>query len=138
VGTFRVPIIFYEPGNENMRGVKTGELIQQIDIMPTLLNYLHFDRPYFAFGMDAFDPQTEEKRFAINTLNDIYMVYENHYVLKASDDKATALYNFHSDPMLTKNLLNSDTERAERMYNKLKAFRQQYNDRMIDDEMVYR
>jgi hypothetical protein len=58
-------------------------------------------------------------------------------VLKASDDKAIALYNFHSDRLLTKNLLNVEPERAERMYNKLKAFRQQYNDRMIDDDMVY-
>jgi phosphoglycerol transferase MdoB-like AlkP superfamily enzyme len=138
VGMFKVPIIFYEPGNETMKGIKKEEVIQQIDIMPTLLNYLHFDKPYFAFGLNAFDPQNKEKGFAVNTLNDIYMVYENNYVLKASDDKAMALYDFVSDPMLTKNLLNSDSERTERMYNKLKSFRQQYNDRMIDDNMIYK
>jgi len=136
VGMFQVPIIFYEPGNENMKGVKKEEVIQQIDIMPTLLNYLHFDQPYFAFGMDAFAPQNTDKRFAINTLNDFYMLYEGYYVLKATDDKAVALYDFHSDRLLTKNLLNSEPERAERMYNKLKSFRQQYNDRMIDDDMI--
>jgi hypothetical protein len=88
--------------------------------------------------MDAFDSQNKEKRFAVNTLNDIYMLYEGYYVLKASNDKAMALYDFHTDRLLTKNLLNSETERAERMYNKLKAFRQQYNDRMIDDNMIYK
>jgi phosphoglycerol transferase MdoB-like AlkP superfamily enzyme len=138
VGLFKVPIIFYEPNNENMKGVKEGEIIQQIDVMPTLLNYLHFDQPYFAFGMDAFDPQNPEKGFAINTLNDIYMLYEGYYVLKASDEKAMALYDFHTDPMLTKNLLTAEPERTERMYNKLKSFRQQYNDRMIDDDMIYK
>ncbi|MCL2041574.1 MAG: sulfatase-like hydrolase/transferase [Bacteroidales bacterium] len=135
VGMAQVPMIFYEPGNETIKGVKKEEVIQQIDIMPTLLNYLNFDQPYFAFGMDAFDTQNAEKRFAINTLNDFYMLYEGYYVLKASDDKATALYNFHSDRLLTENLLNSEPERAERMYNKLKSFRQQYNDRMIDDDL---
>ena len=139
VGVFKVPIIFYEPAkNDTMKGVKKGEIIQQIDIMPTVLNYLHFDKPYFAFGMDAFDPQNREKGFAVNTLNDIYMLYEGYYVLKASDEKAMALYDFHSDPMLTKNLLDDESERAERMFNKLKAFRQQYNDRMIDDNMMYK
>jgi phosphoglycerol transferase MdoB-like AlkP superfamily enzyme len=138
VGVFKVPVIFYEPANETMKGIKTGEIIQQIDIMPTLLNYLNFDEPYFAFGMDAFDLQNKDNGFAINTLNDFYMLYEGYYVLKASDEKVDGLYNFHSDPMLTNNLLHVETERAERMYNKLKAFRQQYNDRMIDDDMVYK
>jgi len=137
VGMFKVPIIFYEPGNENMKGVKEGDIIQQIDIMPTVLNYLHFDQPYFAFGMDAFDSINKEKRFAVNTLSDIYMLYEGYYVLKASDEKVISLHDFHSDRLLTKNLLNTEPERAERMYNKLKAFRQQYNERMIDDKMIY-
>jgi len=88
--------------------------------------------------MDAFDPQNPEKGFAVNTLNDIYMLYEGYYVLKASDEKAMALYDFHTDPMLTKNLLTAEPEHTERMYNKLKSFRQQYNDRMIDDEMIYK
>lgn len=59
-GYFSVPIIFFDPGVVTVND--TGEpqplideIVQQIDIMPSILSYLNYDRPYVAFGRNVFD-----------------------------------------------------------------------------------
>src|SRR5699024_4096127 len=52
LGGYSIPIVFYYPGGE-LKGV-SDKIVQQIDIMPTVLNYLNYDESYLAFGFDAF------------------------------------------------------------------------------------
>ena len=59
VGLFRIPILFYDPTGEMPRGRYEG-IAQQIDIMPTLLSYLGYDRPYIAFGKDLLHTNPED------------------------------------------------------------------------------
>ncbi|MGE8243431.1 MAG: LTA synthase family protein, partial [Sphingobacterium sp.] len=70
-GGFQIPIIFYAPG-DGLVG-KADKLVQQIDIMPTVLNYLHYDEPYFAFGSDAFKPGRDN--FVLNNNAGSYNFY---------------------------------------------------------------
>ena len=49
-GTFAVPVIFYQPGS-TLKG-HIDAIAQQIDIMPTVLGYLGYDKPYISFGCD--------------------------------------------------------------------------------------
>ena len=51
-GFFSIPIFFYHPG-EDWSSFK-NETISQIDIMPTVLGFLHYKKPYVAFGRDVF------------------------------------------------------------------------------------
>ena len=62
VGYYSIPILFYYPGG-NLKG-KLDKTVQQIDIMPTVLNYLKYDKPYFSYGFDAFDLHNDN--FAVN------------------------------------------------------------------------
>jgi phosphoglycerol transferase MdoB-like AlkP superfamily enzyme len=56
-GYFSIPVFFYQP-EKNWSEFKP-EIIQQIDIMPTILGYLHYDKPYVAFGRDIFKENEE-------------------------------------------------------------------------------
>ncbi len=132
VGAFAVPVVLYRPDN-SLTGCK-DELAQQIDIMPSVLGYLNYGKPYIAFGRNLFD--SKEKPFVVNYTNNCYQLYVDDYLLIFDGSKTLGLYNFKEDVMLTKNLQGQMPEREMEMQRRLKAIIQQYNTRMIDDSLV--
>ena len=67
------------------------EIIQQADIMPSILGYLHYDQPYFAFGRDVFREKTTPVAF---NYSDNYNLFMDGYLLNFNGDKTVGLYNF--------------------------------------------
>lgn len=131
-GYFSIPIFFYKPG-EDWSSFKP-EIIQQIDIMPTVLGYLNYDKPYVAYGRDIFQDQTEP--FAFNYLDNNYQVFMNDYLLLFDGAKSLALYDFKNDLKLQNNIVLQFPDQVKKMEEKLKAFIQQYNNRMVDDDLT--
>ena len=131
-GYFSIPIFFYKPG-EDWSSFKP-EIIQQIDIMPTILGYLNYDKPYVAYGRDIFKEETEP--FAFNYLDNNYQVFMTNYLLLFDGTKSTALYDFKKDLGLQVNLLTQFPDQVTKMEVKIKAFIQQYNNRMVDDDLT--
>lgn len=131
-GYFSIPVFFFEPGNPPMS--MTPEIIQQIDIMPTVLSHLHYDKPYVAFGRDIFD--RDRRPVAFNFLDDTYQSFAGSYLLQFDGEKSVGLYDFKGDRMLTNNLLNQLPDTVRRMETELKAFVQQYKNRMVDDNLT--
>jgi phosphoglycerol transferase MdoB-like AlkP superfamily enzyme len=131
-GYFSIPIFFYKPG-EDWSSFKP-EIIQQIDIMPTVLGYLNYDKPYIAYGRDIFQDETEP--FAFNYLDNTYQVFMNDYLLLFDGATSTALYDFKKDLALQNNLIQQFPDQVIKMETKLKAFIQQYNNRMVDDDLT--
>jgi hypothetical protein len=112
------------------------EISQQIDIMPTVLGYLNYDKPFVAFGRDAFESETEP--FAFNYKDNAYQLFQKDYLLVFDGTRSFGLYNFKTDQLLKENLLTLHPEIAESMELKLKAIIQQYNNRMIEDKLSFR
>ncbi len=133
-GSYSIPVIFYKPGSD-MKGVKK-KIAQQVDIMPTVLNYLNFDEEYIAFGNDLFDEGSES--FGFNTNGSNYHLYMKDHILEMVDRKSAGLYNFKTDVFLGNNLLGKEPELQTTMENKLKAIMQTYNSRLLDNNMVVR
>jgi phosphoglycerol transferase MdoB-like AlkP superfamily enzyme len=129
-GSYAVPLFFFSPDN-SLNGTKEG-IAQQIDIMPSVLDYLNYDKPYLAFGRSVF---SNEKSFAFN-YNNAYQYFEDDYLLIFDGTKTTALYNFKEDRMLRQNLRKTEKDRVLTMERKIKAIIQQYNNRLIQNEMV--
>ncbi len=130
VNHFAIPLLFYK-ADGSFKGTDR-QLAQQIDIMPTVLNYLNYSRPFIAFGNDLFNPQS--RRFAINYIEESYQFLTGDYVLHLTDDKLTAIYNRKEDPMLRKNLLGSIMLPEEEQFQR--AIVQQFNNRMADNRLV--
>lgn len=134
VGKYSVPIIFYCPSeDENFIGMDTT-VIQQIDIMPTVLGYLNYPDPYFTFGKNALD--TTDSHFAIAFTENAYQLITGEYLLQFRDDEAVGMYNYESDKLLTNNIAGQDSETQVDMEKFIKAFIQQYNNRMIQDRLI--
>lgn len=129
--SFAIPIIFYYPGGE-MQG-KSDKLVQQIDILPTVLNYLNYPKPYFSFGFDAF--AKEQNNFVVNNIGGVYNLFKDEYYMTHDGHKATSIFDLQHDKFLLKNLL-SDKVLKDSLEQTLKAFIQRYNYAMIHNQLT--
>lgn len=133
IGYFSVPIIFYRPGS-NLTGIDTITNAQQIDIMPTVLNYLGYNKDYIAFGKDLFSK--EGKNFAFNYLNDTHRLFLDDHLLIFNGEKSSALYHVDNYRKLSGNIMYTKPETKDSMERYVKAFIQQYVNRMIDNKLI--
>jgi len=131
-GFYSVPVIFFHGGRSLAE--RKDEIIQQIDIMPTVLGFLHYDEPYLAFGRDAFRENIEP--FAFNYKDNTYQLFEQDFLLVFDGSKSLGLYNFKKDRMIEHNIIDQHPEIVQRMEQRVKAMIQQYNNRLIEDRMV--
>nr|WP_294897144.1 LTA synthase family protein [uncultured Pedobacter sp.] len=135
VGAFAVPIIIFDPSGK-LKG-QIEQPVQQIDIFPTVMNYLHYNKPYFAFGNDML--KQDRDHFVINTIDDDYQIIMGDFVMLANNDgKPVKLFNYRKDILLKDNLLAKNPSQVNTMEKHLKAFIQQYNAHMIDNALTVR
>ncbi|HEY9123894.1 MAG TPA: sulfatase-like hydrolase/transferase [Bacteroidales bacterium] len=132
IGYFAVPIIFYHPGS-SLNGIDKKTIAQQIDILPTVANYIGYPEPYFSFGQDLFNPPAN--KFAVNNLDDIFRFYQDGYLFMFNAKGPFHLYNMIEDPLLTKDLLGKEPKIQEKLELTAKAFIQQYKNRMLDNKI---
>jgi len=134
LGQFRVPIIFFHPADSSLQG-KMDLITQQLDIMPSVLDWLDYDEPFISFGNSILRPM--EDHFALTFQNGIYQFIENGYTLIYNQNEGPiALYNFETDPLLKNNLLRTSQNTLNEMVKKIESIIQEYNRRMIRNEMV--
>ncbi len=131
-GSFSVPIILFDPSGTLPTGIRPG-IAQQIDIMPTLLGLVGYDKPYVAFGQDLLATPTEEV-WAVNYQNDIYQLFKGDYLILFDGQETKAIYRFREDPLLQHNLLEGNPQ--PEMEKELKAIIQSYMQRMNEDGLV--
>ena len=134
LGGFCSPIIFFDPSGDMKPGMRNA-IAQQIDIMPTVLSYLGYDRPYVAFGCDLLTT-TDEDTWAVNYLNGIYQYVKGDWLLQFDGQKSKALYRFRTDLLLKDNLLTKEPKIVKDMERQLKAIIQSYMTRMVNNQLV--
>lgn len=134
LGGFCSPIIFFDPSGDMKPGMRNA-IAQQIDIMPTILSYLGYDRPYVAFGCDLLTT-TDEDTWAVNYLNGIYQYVKGDWLLQFDGHKAKALYRFRTDLLLKDNLLTKEPKIVKDMERQVKAIIQSYMTRMVNNQLV--
>ena len=133
VGQFAVPLLFFKPGSDLQGRPET--VAQQTDVMPTVLNYLGYDKNYLAFGTDLFDTISGTARFSIHYISGFYGLMKDGYYLEFNGTKSTALYNLAKDYLQTNNLLGKENEVQGRMELFINAYIQQYNNRLIENRL---
>ena len=102
--------------------------------MPTVLGYLNFDQPYFAFGRDVLKEKTEP--FAFNYKDNTYQLFEKDFLLVFDGKETLGLYDFKRDKMVENNIAKENPEVVSSMERKVKALIQQYNNSLIEDKMT--
>lgn len=131
-GFYSIPIIFFKPDN-SLDG-KDAQIAQQTDIMPTVLGYLHYQKPYLGFGRDIVrEPGTP---IAFNYKDNTYQLFEGPYLLTFDGTRTVGFYNIEQDRLMQSNLVGTNVDVVSEMEDKIKAVIQQYNNRMIDDKLT--
>jgi len=132
IGYFSVPIIFYHPGRP-MKGLDSLVNAQQTDIMPTVLNYLGYNKKYIAVGKDLLG--SNDRNFAFNFLNDTYRLILDDHLLIFNGRESTSLYHLDRYCQLSTNIIEAEPGRKDSMELFIKAYIQQYVNRMIDNRL---
>ena len=137
LGLVSVPILFFDPSGDLQPGIRPG-IAQQIDIMPTVLNYLGYDRPYVAFGIDLFNTPADQT-WLVGHNNGLYFYSQGDYVIFFTENSTLkAIYNYKDDWFMHHNLLGTTGTIEQQMERQLKAIIQSYMLRMINDELTIR
>lgn len=129
---FSIPMIVYAPGS-GLVGYDDTTVVQQCDILPTVMSLLGYDKSFITFGHNMFDPRQEH--FAVNFFNGAFQITEGDYLLQFANEKTVGLYDFAADPMLKNNLAGQRPEVQQPLEDKLKAVIQQYNAGMVDNRL---
>ena len=138
LGNYCVPIILYAPGDPSLRGYDEERIVEQIDIMPTVLTYLHYDRPYIAFGHDMLNTPVDNC-FALHWLpeSSSYEYVWGDYALQFDGMHVTSAYKFRSDSTFSHDVLSiMPPATRERMERHMKSVIQQYMQRMTTDDLT--
>ena len=133
LGGFCSPIIIFEPGNTERQAEIQDKIAQQIDIMPTVLGMLGYQKPYLAFGIDVLNTPAEDT-WAVNYLNGTYQYVKHGHVLQFDGTRTKAVYAL-TDSLMQHNIAGRLSQQPQ-MERELKAIIQQYMERMTQDRMM--
>ena len=131
-GLFEVPIAFYSPkwteGELRMEGA-----VSQTDIMPSVLAFLGYSKPFFAFGENALT-QAKQHPWAVCYNHPVYQLLTDSLLLQFDGKEVRAVYDYHSDPMLQHNI--ADKADTEPLQTYLRAYIQQYIYRLTTNQLT--
>jgi phosphoglycerol transferase MdoB-like AlkP superfamily enzyme len=125
---YEIPLIFYSPKGD-LPNLQTS-FAQQLDIMPSLLQLLHYSKPFFAFGNSVFEPHIP---FAINFSNESYQFITDNKVFIFDGQKTIMMYDSNShqpEDLLTKEAI---PEKEDRL---MRAIIQTYNNALIENRLT--
>lgn len=133
-GRYQIPVIFFAPGDAQLKG-NNNALFQQIDILPSVMQYLGYGKPFFALGNSCFD--SIANRYVINDLSSVYEWISEGYYLKISNNAVTAAFRFPADSTRQYNLAGTaqHTPPISKAYQHWQALLQVYTEAMIHNHM---
>jgi phosphoglycerol transferase MdoB-like AlkP superfamily enzyme len=104
------------------------EVTQQIDIMPTLLGLLHYNKPYFAFGRDFFN-ERQTIPFASNFVGQTFQGISDSLLIYFNGYEPPEIYSF-DDCNLKNNITNLNDSLQRNTFDYFRAMLQTYYERL--------
>lgn len=127
---YQIPMAFYHPGGKIQKG-RSKEVVQQIDIYPTILDLLNIKTDFYSFGNSYFD---KSNRFSVSYLEGNYFYFENDKMLVFSQNQARNLYDFTSKDQVLNDVISNNSQVVKAYQNRLKAVIQRYNHDLIRNQ----
>lgn len=134
-GLYAIPIAFYHP---QLAPERRAEVVSQTDIMPSVLAWVNYDEPYFAFGENILTAKKKHP-YAVCYNAPVFQIFSDSLLVQYDGENVTGVYNYQTDRYVKDNLAQTiDPEEIAPMLDYLKAFIQQYIHRMVNNELVIR
>lgn len=113
---FKIPILFFKPKDISPLKDSTT-IVNQIDIFPSVLALLNYDRAFFSYGRNVFD--TTGKNYCINLSYGLYQYVDSDYIVLHDGQKIVEIYDQKKDIYNTTNLVNTLDPLIIKKYNDL-------------------
>ncbi len=135
VGHHSIPLLFFDPKGEFVQADKET-VVQQSDLLPSLLDLLGVQEPIVAFGQNMFAP--EEKHFAYCSLGSAFQMVQGDYALTFDGEKVLTLYNYRKDRYCKRNIKNECPDVVAEMLPYLKAYLQSFSIALHKDHLSFK
>ncbi|MCO5268931.1 MAG: LTA synthase family protein [Brumimicrobium sp.] len=132
IGMFEIPIAFFDPSGK-LEPKQEEKIFNQIDIMPTVLDLLGYNKDVYSFGNSYY---SDKKSFSINYIENTFLYFQDNYMINFIGDKINALYNYKIDTMMYYDSLSQYANIGKEMETNLKGFIQRYNRDLINNSMT--
>ncbi|WP_281232159.1 LTA synthase family protein [Flavobacterium gelatinilyticum] len=131
VNRYAIPIIIYKPNSQYV-GVD-DDFAQQIDIYPTIMDMIGYDKPFRSWGRSLFDKKGQQP-FVINSTGTIYQFSKGKYICTFDGSKVLGFYN-KEDKDLKNNLISEKNPEMEEIELNCKAFIFDYYSRIVNKKL---
>lgn len=130
---FRVPILFYHPGYEWPAGVDREQIVQQIDILPSVMDFLGLPmKGSVRLARSVFIPG---ERTATLHLDGRYWIADKDYFLDLPRGETPRMYAW--DDAGETRPLDEPAARKDRLFERWKASVQYFSEGMWDNRLYY-
>lgn len=126
MGNYKIPLMIIDPQRPEINR-KDDRLIQQIDIMGEVLNYLNYSGKIFSYGNS---PYNTKDRMVSEFNEGLYHFVLNNYYVCFDGKSIVKVCDIIKDPMLKNNL----SEYPKSLKINIEAYIQQYNNRLIRNQ----
>ena len=134
IGMYQIPILIFDP-TQKIEPKQNDAIFSHIDIMPTILDLVGYDKSYYSFGSSTFQNKIP---WTVNYINSTYHFFKGDYMLNFRDNSPINLYNYRIDTLAKKDSLKYYPSLVEKMDLKLKGIIQRYNNDLINNQMTYK
>lgn len=133
---FHIPLFIYDPAHPQQTIINAT--VQQMDVVPTVLDRLHYSKPFMSFGSSIYRPETEAKRFSIYRAGEHYQLTDSTTITgyDSRTDKIIYHYHYKTDSLLTRNLVDSGDSSILSRGRLIRAILQRFNNSMLDQNMM--
>ncbi len=102
-GMYQIPILFYHPSIDLAElHASSAEMVQQVDILPTVLDFLGYSKNFHSLGSSIWEKQRPEISFQF--LNGLYQAVTPSHIMLFDGAKSASCYNHQRDPYLTRQI----------------------------------
>ena len=131
-GMYRIPVVIYQPNHPAQ--IKNDFVFQQTDLLPTILQLLHYNGDYSAYGQSAF--AAVPFRWAVSYANSSWQLITSRYTLQFDGNVTTGLFDISNDPLLHNDIKNQLTDTLHRYEPVLKSIIQQYRQELLHNTIL--
>lgn len=129
---FKVPLFIYAP--KLLSPTENKAIVQHLDIMPTILSYLNYDKPIFSFGK-VIEKETQQN-IVLNRKSGLWQIQNDTLLLRFDGQNTQELFYLPNDSICSINIVeNTEKEYYLPLENCLKAYLQTYNSKLINNAL---
>lgn len=126
VGYFTIPVMFFDPAGK-LKG-RVTHTISQIDILPSVMQWLGYNKPFFSLGQSCFG---QVPASAFQYINGKIYLYNDSMAYCFVNNQLKNVYNYRRDSILHFNLAGTNPVSDSLHYQRYKAFMQTYYNTLV-------